>query len=231
MISDTDRAEVYAGVFTHFLVMHRGFMINAIEDRLGADGFNYNTGEYEQAVYSSAYDTIKQLFSVRNINILKGVAANWNKLSDVQKYNFKKVCMELSIISAMAVVSTFILSELASKKRRDWWIQALSYLWLRVTFEYRALYNPFELVALLNTPSAAVSRIETAANMLKLLWIPNYFSEKGNPTEKVTKGVYKGQPKVVRNIIKSTPFHSIWEAQDPAAIRDKRNYLETQLEF
>ena len=52
---------------------------------------------------------------------------------------------------------------------------------MRTAFEFRTLYQPLELTALLNSPSAAFSSITNAAEMLKLIWIPNYFSDNSSP--------------------------------------------------
>jgi len=89
------------------------------------------------------------------------------------------------------------------------------------------MYNPMELTALLNSPSAAFASFSNAAEMIKLLYIPNYFSDKG-PFSDVSTGAYKGMPKVLRNFIKVTPFKNIIEMSNPQA---KRKYLENQLSF
>ena len=64
--------------------------------------------------------------------------------------------------------------------------------------------------------------------MLKLIWIPNYFSDNSSPFKEISTGAYKGMPKLLRNFIKVTPFKNVIEASDPKA---KRKYLDNQLAF
>lgn len=52
-MNDTDRSAIHANIYAQFLVMHRNFMINGIEDRFKSTQFNYNTGLVEEGIYRS----------------------------------------------------------------------------------------------------------------------------------------------------------------------------------
>ena len=229
MLNDTDKAAIHANTYAQFLVMHRNFMIVGIEDRFKSKQFNYNTGEVESGLYTTVANFIKNLVSSKNINVLKQAAAQYEKLDDFEKYNLKKVILETANWIALSTLVSALLIPAADDDKDNWALQATSYIAMRTAFEFRTLYNPFELTALLNSPSAAINIIETGAGMLKVVWPGTYIGD--NPFAPVKSGAYKGLPKVLRNIIKVTPGHHVFEALDESTVRAKRNYLENQLMF
>lgn len=225
-LSDTDRSAIHANAFAQFLVMHRNFMIVGIQDRFKKRQFNYNTGEVEVGVYRSAGKLIQQQFSNDKWYALKQLMDNYNNLEDYEKYNVKKVMLEVMNATVLALAVSYILLPLADSGDGEdlWAMQAVTYLAMRAAFEFRTLYNPLELVQLLNSPSAAFNTVEQMANMIKLLWIPNWFG--GDIFKKVDRGAYKGMPSIMKNFIKFTPAKNVIEATDP---KPKRSYLENQL--
>ena len=229
MLNDTDKAAIHANTYAQFLVMHRNFMIVGMEDRFKNKQFNYNTGEVESGLYTTVFQFVKNLVSSKNINVLKQATAQYEQLNDFEKYNLKKVILEFANLIALSTLVSVLLVPAADDDKDNWKLQAISYVAMRTAFEFRTLYNPFELTALLNSPSAAINIIETGAGMLKVMWPGTYLGD--NPFAPVKSGAYKGLPKVLRNIIKVTPGHHVFEALDESTVRAKRNYLENQLMF
>lgn len=225
-LSDTDKSAIHANMFAHFLVMHRNFMIVGIQDRFKGKQFNYNTGETEVGTYRSVGKLISQQFSSGKFLALRQLTENYNNLEDYEKYNVKKVLLEIANILVLSLAVSTLLIPLADSGdgEDDWAMQAITYLAMRSAFEFRTMYNPFELTSLLNSPSAAMSSIDNIASMLKLLWIPNWLE--GGVFKAASSGPYKGMPKILKNFIKFTPAKNIIEASDP---KPKRNYLQNQL--
>lgn len=228
-LSDTDRSAIHSNTYAQFLVMHRNFMIVGIQDRIKARQFNYNTGQVEEGLYRTVGRFISNEFSQGKLFVLKQIMADYDKLEDFEKYNIQKVLLELANVTILSLAVSMLLVPLADGDDGDkeWFIQAATYVAMRTAFEFRTLYNPLELTALLNSPSAAFASITNAAEMIKLLWLPNYFGEK-TPFSASTSGVYKGMPKAFKSFIKMTPAKNILEATQP---KPKRKYLENQLMF
>lgn len=229
-LSDTDRSAIHANTYAQFLVMHRNFMIVGLQDRFKHRQYNYNTGEVEEGMYRTVGRFIQSEFSQGKLFALRQLLQDYSQLEDYEKYNIRKVALEMLNMIMLSLAVSMILVPLADstdKDDKDWFLQAATYIAMRSAFEFRTLYNPFELTALLNSPSAAFASINNAADMLKLLWIPNYFTDKG-PFQIIDRGVYKGMPKILRHIVKITPAKNIIEAKDP---KPKRKYLENQLMF
>jgi hypothetical protein len=205
--------------------MHRNFMINGIQERFKAKQFNYSTGEMEGGMYADAAKFVYHSVSKGKLNVIAQALADWKNLDELERYNVKRVMMDMvNIVLWGSIISTLLVAA-ADDEPDDWALQAIAYSATRISFEFRTLYNPFELTNLFNSPSAAFASFDNASNYLKLLWIPNFFSDKGVFSE-VESGVYKGWPKILRNTLKLTPAKNIFEATSVEGIRGKRNYLE-----
>ena len=229
-ITDIDRAGIHRNVLTQFFVMHRNFMINGIQERFKAKQFNYSTGEMEGGMYADAVKFIYHAASKGKLNVISQALADWNELDELERYNIKKVMMDLANIIIWGSIISTLLVAAADDEPDNWALQAMAYSATRISFEFRTLYNPMELTGLFNSPSAAFSTFDNASNYLKLLWIPNFFGE-NNIFSEVKSGKYKGWPKILRNTLKLTPIKNIYEATSVEGIRGKRNYLENQLMF
>nr|DAX32562.1 MAG TPA: hypothetical protein [Caudoviricetes sp.] len=100
-------------------------------------------------------------------------------------------------------------------------MQATTYLAMRSAFEFRTMYNLFEFLALIKSPTAAFNWFDNLSSFINLVNPVSYIGDR-TPFTIIDRGVYKGMPVILKNIIKVTPFKSIIEAKDP---KSKRNYL------
>lgn len=92
---------------------------------------------------------------------------------------------------------------------------------MRSAFEFRTMYNPMEFLSMIKSPTAAFTWFDNASAFINLFNPFSYIGD-GGPFKIIDRGVYKGMPRIVRNIIKVTPIRSIIEAGDP---QSKRSYL------
>ena len=229
-IQETDRAQIHQNAITQFFAMHRNFLISGIQERIKSKQFNYSTGQMEGGMYSDAYKFIKSRFSLDKINVITSLIADYNNLDELEKYNVRKVFMDLVNIGVWSVIISTLFVAAADDDPDDYFLQALAYASTRISFEFRTLYNPIEITNLFNSPSAAVSSLENFFNYIKLVFPGTYFYE-SNVFSPIKTGVYKGWPKILRNTVKLTPIKNILEATDVKGIRAKRNYLENQMMF
>ena len=231
-ITEEDKSAIHAHYLASYLILHKNFMLSGLHNRFKSKHFNFNTNMVEEGQYVTTgrlvSDTLKNLFSEHKINVLKQLLHNYENMSDDEKYNVRRTIRELVYVSSFALCTSIMLLPLADDKdyKDDFFIQATTYLALRIAFELRTMYNPLELKNLLNSPTAATSLIDNFYDLCKILWIPSWFSNKNSFSE-VASGPYKGYPRLLRSFIKITPFKNIIEATDP---KYKRLYLQNQLE-
>ena len=229
-IQDTDRTQIHQNAITQFFAMHRNFLISGFQERVKAKQFNYSTGQMEGGMYSDAFKFIKHGFSKGKLKVITQLIADYKNLDELEKYNVRKVYMDLMNIALWSMVISTLFVAAADDDPDNYLLQALAYASTRISFEFRTLYNPIEVTNLFNSPSAAISSLENAFNYIKLVFPGTYFYE-SNMFSSIKTGVYKGWPKILRNTVKLTPLKNIIEATDVKGIKSKRNYLENQMMF
>ena len=96
-----------------------------------------------------------------------------------------------------------------------------------------APYNIFDIARTVKSPSAIISYIENAtevmsapANMLFNTTRSLFKEESFDGNKVIKRGAYKGMTKFERALWKLTPFKNLWELKD---IQSKRNYYQKQI--
>lgn len=224
-IREVDKAAVHANAMASYLVLHRNFMISALHDRFKPKQYNLDLQTIEEGYYRSTGRFLKNIIANRHFAI-KQLLADYNNMQEYEQYAVRRVLNELVLIAASTVVALTIASIADGDDDYDTWlIQSITYLAMRSAFEFRTMYNPFEFMALIKSPTAAFNWFDNISSFINLINPASYIGDR-TPFTIIDRGVYKGMPVILKNIIKVTPFKSIVEAQDP---KSKRNYLQNQL--
>lgn len=224
-IREVDKAAVHANAMASYLVLHRNFMISALHDRFKPKQYNLDLQTIEEGYYRSTGRFLKNVIANRHFAI-KQLLADYNNMQEYEQYAVRRVLNELVLIAASTVVALTIASIVDGDDDYDTWLtQSITYLAMRSAFEFRTMYNPFEFMALIKSPTAAFNWFDNISSFINLINPASYIGDR-TPFTIIDRGVYKGMPVILKNIIKVTPFKSIVEAQDP---KSKRNYLQNQL--
>lgn len=224
-IREVDKAAVHANAMASYLVLHRNFMISALHDRFKPKQYNLDLQTIEEGYYRSTGRFLKNIIANRHFAI-KQLLADYNNMQEYEQYAVRKVLNELVLIAASTAVALTIASIVDGDDDYDTWLtQSITYLAMRSAFEFRTMYNPFEFMALIKSPTAAFNWFDNISSFINLINPASYIGDR-TPFTIIDRGVYKGMPVILKNIIKVTPFKSVIEAQDP---KSKRNYLQNQL--
>lgn len=224
-IREVDKAAVHANAMASYLVLHRNFMISALHDRFKPKQYNLDLQTIEEGYYRSTGRFLKNIIANRHFAI-KQLLADYNNMQEYEQYAVRRVLNELVLIAASTAVALVIASVVDGDDDYDTWLtQSITYLAMRSAFEFRTMYNPFEFMALIKSPTAAFNWFDNISSFINLINPASYIGDR-TPFTIIDRGVYKGMPVILKNIIKVTPFKSIVEAQDP---KSKRNYLQNQL--
>lgn len=224
-IREVDKAAVHANAMASYLVLHRNFMISALHDRFKPKQYNLDLQTIEEGYYRSTGRFLKNVIANRHFAI-KQLLADYNNMQEYEQYAVRRVLNELVLITASTTVALVIASVVDGDDDYDTWLtQSITYLAMRSAFEFRTMYNPFEFMALIKSPTAAFNWFDNISSFINLINPASYIGDR-TPFTIIDRGVYKGMPVILKNIIKVTPFKSIVEAQDP---KSKRNYLQNQL--
>lgn len=196
-------------------------MISALHDRFKKKQFNLDLGVEEEGYYRSTSKFLKNVIGQRHFAMTQ-LLADYNNLKDYEQYAVRRVLNELVLIAASTTVALTMATIVDGDDEYDTWLtQSITYLAMRSAFEFRTMYNPFEFISLIKSPTAAFNWFDNASSFINLFNPASYVGDR-TPFTIIDRGPYKGMPVILKNIIKVTPFKSIIEATDPKA---KRNYL------
>ena len=224
-LREVDKAAVHANAIASYIVLHRNFMISALHDRFKRKHFNLDLGVEEEGYYRSTSKFLKNVIGQRHFAITQ-LLADYDNLKDYEQYAVRRTLNELVLIAASTSVALAIASIVDGDDDYDTWLtQSITYLAMRSAFEFRTIYNPFEFISLIKSPTAAFNWFDNISSFINLFNPASYVGDR-TPFTIIDRGPYKGWPVILRNIIKVTPIKSIIEAVDPKA---KRNYLQNQL--
>ena len=224
-LRDVDKAQIHTNSITSYLVMHKNFMISGLHDRFKKRQFNLDLHTMEEGYYRVISRFLSSLIKNRHFALTQ-LLADYNELQDYEQYAIRRVMYELTLIAASSIVAISIANLVDGDDDYDTWLtQSITYIAMRSAFEFRTLYNPIEFMSLIKSPTAAFTTFENASHLINLFNPMSYMGDR-TPFTIIDRGSYKGMPIILRNMIKVTPFRSIFEAGDPEA---KRNYLQNQL--
>ena len=224
-LREVDKAAVHASSIASYLVLHRNFMVSALQDRFKKRQYNLDLGAMEEGYYRSTGKFLSNVLKNKHFALTQ-LLADYNNMKDYEQYGVRRVLNELMLVAGSTSVAIAFASLVDGDDDYDMWLtQSITYLAMRSAFEFRTMYNPFELISLIKSPTAAFNWFDNLSSFINLI---NPFAYTGDrtPFTIIDRGVYKGMPVILKNIIKVTPFKSAFEAQDP---KTKRNYLQNQL--
>ena len=224
-LRSVDKAAIHAHALAQYIVLHKNFMISGLHDRFKKRQFNLDTGVEEEGYYRTTANFLKGVVGNKHFS-LKQILADYDQLKDYEQYAISRVLHEMMLFTAATALAVSLVSLVDGDDDYDNWLtQSITYLALRSAFEFRTMYNPFEFMSMIKSPTAAFTWFDNASSMINL-FNPFSYIGKGGPFKIIDRGVYEGMPRILRNIIKVTPIRSIIEAADPES---KRSYLQNQL--
>lgn len=225
-VSASDRNIAQANALIGFTVMHKGFLLNALEDRVFKPAaYNYTIDRMDEASYKTAvrrgFEVIKYAYDFLRYG---KKSAELRKLNFYESYNLKRIGAEISLIIVYNLISNLLNS--GDDDDDDWGKAATKYTMARGAYEALNLYNPIDVYRSFKTLTPASTSLEnlgTALFPIKML----FADEDEGLRKKVKYGPYKGMTGWERAVWKSTPLKNIIEATDP---KQKHKYLKSQLQ-
>lgn len=205
--NDLDKGMIHRYAIGRMIMNFRQWMPAHYGRRFRGLHYDADLGEFRRGFYTSLWnflwETVKE---IKNSKLQ--IATRWNELSDMDKYNLKRVIAETAMF-AMLTVSNLSLGRYKDKKG-NWAARMLAYEVKRMLMETQAsspLVMPFSgygatgfiknFISVLNSPMACLSSIDKIATILDLT---NLFSE-------VENGKHRGENLYLHNLEKSLPFY------------------------
>ena len=160
VLNDSDRSYVHQNAYLQLLFLHRNFMIIGAHKRFKSRQYNHMTQFEEEGMYLTPVRFLFDAFKSGNIMNMKALLKMYNEAEPYEKYNIKRTAQELITIMILALVVVPMLNSIADEDPDNWFTNEMAYVALRTRFELSTMYNPLELINMLNSPSAATGTIE-----------------------------------------------------------------------
>ena len=211
MLSNEDKTRLMTNAFGSALFVHRNFYVVNMQD-LAAVDYQYNPymDDYYESKLYSGWHIISKFAKNANDIIKNGTEEKENnKLNSVEKYNFKRVAIQLALVGIYALLFALWLEPKTEKDKNNEPLQYVGYTVDNVIFDEVMEYNPLDFINKVKSPSAEVSRFESLINYGNLLK-PSQYSSK-----RIKKGHYKGMKQYEKTIYQTIPgVRGIIESRD-----------------
>lgn len=223
-ISKEDRGTYSRTLFGGFVFMHRGWVTSGIDRKFKREGYNYETGEFEEGEYRSALKAMKKMgiASVLPVGWIESYAkTRVDKLTDVEKRNLYKTQLDFYMSMIIGPILAAILNLAADDdKEEDWKIQYMAYQANRIVLEMKSLWSPAEFLSILDEPVVATKATREIYELIDVL------SNPADWDKKIEKGMYKDWSNISKLLFKRTPFKALYELQYP---KNKNRFIKNTL--
>ena len=225
-LTGVERSRVHKDIFGSMLLLHRNYLLWAVQERFHGEMFRYDKGMMATGMYRGktlkvfpaiAFKVImSKLTQIATLNKVKDVTGYNSKYSTSDIANSKRMLGEYAAFLVLATGAILMAKSIGDdddkrKESLDMWAYILL---LRTTLEVGSLSSPIELWNLQKNPSAAQSFFQAAKDLYDM-------HSDGTYNSTIKSGIYKNKTKRFRSLTKMTP---IWKNIYPSFVEpDLRN--------
>lgn len=196
--NNADRNYLQKTAVGSMAMLYRKHIIPAVQRRFGAGTYNAMLDDKTEGYYRTGFNIAKRL-----VNDLRE-ARDLYALHEFELTSFEKQQLTRMFTEVLSIIALGILSGIG--KGLDWddkdnpyVLRMLAYQSNRIKTEVKA-FTPFgvtgEALQILNSPMATINVVNSAIDLLDIVYPPNWFDE-------VQSGRFKGHSKAYKTIMKS----------------------------
>lgn len=238
-MSGAEKTRMHNDAFAQALLLHRGWLLNAISERFHSKIYDYEkqmliSGMYKKENVSTAFKMMarfigQKVSDLRHLNMKGIVSRKFGSIEDRyesgQVYQAKRLIRELGMLLSLATITTMLGRMVPlegddddeKKKKEDTWQMWAYVISLRTSMEFFALYSPADVYKILGNPTAAEGSMKNIEDTFGFIFDGSY-------DDVIESGRYKYKTKLHRSIIKGLPgvkqFYENFVAPDLGAIEE-----------
>jgi len=147
-------------------------------------------------------------------------AANWNKLEDWEKQNFRRATADIGYIVALNTLIWFILPLLGGDDEDEWAANMASYQINRMLTEITFFIDPRQVVTMIKSPTASLDQINRNINLVMTFANPWFAAEE------IQQGRWKGYSRGEKALVTTLPLYKSlldWTAPENKLIYQRLN--------
>lgn len=217
-LTGSEKSRLHSDAFGAALLLHRGWLVNALQERFHPEIFSYEkqqliSGQYSSDNWAGAWQIMTRFIGNKMGDILSGKKNAWklhklgamkNELTGSQLYNSRRIIGELGTLAMMAIAVSLLYNlipedpykpEKKDAESAEMWAYILT---LRVALEMFALYSPGDVYGIVGSPTAAELSFENIRQMFESIGDLSF-------NDYIETGKYAYKPKWQRALIRATP--------------------------
>ena len=234
-LTGVERSRVHKDVFGSMLLLHRNYLLWAVQERFHGEMFRYDKGMMATGMYRGKTLKVFPAIAFKVIMSKLTQIATLNKVKDVTGYNSKYSTSDIAnskrmlgeyaaflVLATGAILMTKSIGDDDDKRKES--LEMWAYiLLLRTTLEVGSLSSPIELWNLQKNPSAAQSFFQAAKDLYDM-------HSDGTYNSTIKSGIYKNKTKRFRSLTKMMP---IWKNIYPSFVapdlRNDERFIKTNV--
>ncbi len=234
-LTQDDKTMLHRSAVGRAILTHRNWLLVGMQARWKKPGYNYVTEMEEEGYHRTFKRNFFRLFPFNSKNKEGETMESWMQrfksflilnedMNPMEKANMKKAWADLVFIILVMVVAK-MLNNIADDEPDDWTAQFMGYMGSRIRLEATSYSNPFEILDILDSPTAGLNQIESLANFARDIATTD---DDGNwrLLSEIDRGGYKGKSRFEKFMIKRSILKPFYEASTTDVIKDKNRYLK-----
>lgn len=196
-LNEQNRVGASRNVFMNMVLPHRGWAILAAQRAFKKEGYNFQTMRFEKGYDRSLIHLVNQVYKTmsegRMVEIYEVLKEEYHSLPEHEQNNIRRAIVNLAMMAIFAGVGRALMGY-RDDNEDSWFAQFVCYLGFRFINEMASQVSPFmeaNAVDMLEDP------LVTARKFGDLVDIRNW-----DPFSEVKTGVYKGESKLWRQLMK-----------------------------
>lgn len=156
------------------------------------------------------------------------------KISDTDLYGFNRTLTEILAVVFLAACQVVFQNSMDDDDKKDYWMQVINHILLRIAIERMTFMNPNTLLELINSVTPSKSDIDRKFKLFNLMQDAFVgFKEHGTKFDEWEKvkgqSAYKGKPVAFRDLMQtlsSLGAHNLYTSSDVAGVRNKTKWYK-----
>lgn len=211
-LNEQNRVGASRNALFNMVLPHRGWLILAAQRAFKKKGYNFQTMRFEKGYDRSLLHLMNQVYKTmsegRMAEIYQVLKEEYHKLDEYEQNNVKRAIINLAMCGVFFCVGRALMGY-REDNEDSWFAQFVAYTGFRVINEMASQITPFME---LNAVDMVQDPLVTARKLGDLVDIRNW-----DPFSTVQTGVYKGESKLMRQLMKFSfgkQWYNIKSARD-----------------